>query len=169
MKRNTLNYLLDGILALVMLGLLATGLLMRFVLPPRSGRLQLWGWDRHDFGDLHYWLVILLLAALLAHLALHWQWICLTTAKLLRPGRNSTPIKPLSRNLIGAGVLTAMIALSFGFVHLANKQVTNPRPTNDPSIQSSQPETGHPNRPRHGQRRNAPAKSPDLNPSGTIR
>lgn len=84
MKRNTLNFLLDGALALLMLGLLGTGLLMRFVLPPGSGRHRLvWGWNRHDWGDVHWWLVIVFLVVLLAHLALHWQWIRITTARML--------------------------------------------------------------------------------------
>ena len=40
MKRNTLNFLIDLVSAIVLLGITATGLIVRFVLPPGSGR----GW-----------------------------------------------------------------------------------------------------------------------------
>jgi len=155
MKRNTLNYLLDGALALAMAGLLATGLLMRFVLPPRSGRLQLWGWDRHQWGDLHLWVVIFFLAVLLAHLALHWQWVCVTTSRLFRRRQGAAPMKPLARNLLGTGLLVAVIGLCFGFVHLANSQVTDPRSSDRPQIQSTQHQPGQGAQLRLGRHRNA--------------
>jgi hypothetical protein len=35
----------------------------------------LWGFTRHEWGDIHYWIAIALLAVLSAHLVLHWNWI----------------------------------------------------------------------------------------------
>ena len=36
--------------------LITTGVLMRYVLPPGSGRrAAIWGLDRHGWGDLHFW------------------------------------------------------------------------------------------------------------------
>lgn len=62
-RRNTLNFLVDLITLLVMLGVVTTGLLLRWVLPPSSrggaGR-TLWSWGRHDFGDLHFYLVLVM-------------------------------------------------------------------------------------------------------------
>lgn len=154
MKRNTLNYLLDGALALAMAGLLATGLLMRFVLPPRSGRLQLWGWDRHDWGDLHLWVVIFFLAVLLAHLALHWQWVCITTSRLFRRQPcPAAPMKPLIRNLLGAVALVVFVGLCFGFVRFANSRVTNPQSNQGAQLQSPQHEPGQGVRLRLGRHR----------------
>ena len=37
MKRNTLNFVIDAASALTMAGMIATGLVIRFVLPPGSG------------------------------------------------------------------------------------------------------------------------------------
>ena len=59
MKRNTLNFVIDATSALVMVGMIATGLLLRFVLPPGSGsRRMLWIWGRHDWGDLRFRLAV---------------------------------------------------------------------------------------------------------------
>ena len=59
MRRNTINFLVDAASALVVIGLVATGLLTRFVLPPGSGSWRLlWGMGRHDWGDVHFWLAV---------------------------------------------------------------------------------------------------------------
>ena len=41
MRRNTVNFLVDLASALIIFGLIATGLLSRFVLPPGSGSRRL--------------------------------------------------------------------------------------------------------------------------------
>jgi len=159
MKRNTLNYLLDIALALAMLGLLGTGLVMRFVLPPGSGRQRLlWGWGRHDWGDLHYWLVGFFLVILVVHLALHWQWACVATARLFRRRQGATAqLTPWARNLAGVTVLLAITGLSYGFVRLANRQATATQPSANTQMQSETHEPGQGTRPRMGRHRNNPA------------
>ncbi|MCC6425099.1 MAG: DUF4405 domain-containing protein [Phycisphaerales bacterium] len=159
LKRNTLNFLLDVALALAMLGLLGTGLVMRFVLPPGSGRQRLlWGWGRHDWGDLHYWLVLFFLLVLIVHLAMHWRWACVTTAKLFRRGSGATPkLKPLAGNLIGVAVLLVITGLSYGFVRFANQQTTATGHSTGSQVQSQTHEPNHDTRPRMGRHRNNPA------------
>ncbi len=84
MKRNTLNYVIDLIGLVVMWGLLVTGLLIKYVLPPGSGHfLAIGGMNRHDFGDIHFWLAIGVLVVVFLHVLLHWQWVCATTRKLV--------------------------------------------------------------------------------------
>ncbi|HUO10433.1 MAG TPA: DUF4405 domain-containing protein, partial [Phycisphaerae bacterium] len=57
MKRNTLNFVMDVVLAVLAAGMIGTGLVMRYILPPGSGQWRLlWGLGRHDWGDLHFWL-----------------------------------------------------------------------------------------------------------------
>ena len=88
MKRNKLNYLIDLLSLLLFCGLVWTGSLIYFILPPGSrsgGGLTLWGLDRHQFGDIHLGLAIALVVALLIHIALHWRWICHTTLTFIRP------------------------------------------------------------------------------------
>lgn len=76
MGRNTLNFLTDSVAAATMLGMVASGIILRFALPPGSTRsFELWGLTRHQWGDLHFWLAIAALGVVIIHLALHWTWI----------------------------------------------------------------------------------------------
>lgn len=74
--RRVINLLLYFCLCL----LLGTGALMTWRLPPASrgggGRGQtVLGWDRHDWGDLHFWLGLGFVALVALHLALNVQWL----------------------------------------------------------------------------------------------
>ncbi len=76
MKRTTLNAVVDALAFAGFVLLVATGVLMRWTLPPGSGRhLTVWGLGRHEWGVVHFWVSVALLAALAAHVALHWRWI----------------------------------------------------------------------------------------------
>ncbi|MFZ1539716.1 MAG: DUF4405 domain-containing protein, partial [Chromatiaceae bacterium] len=76
MNRPTLNFLIDAMAFIAFAFLTTTGVLTRYVLPPGSGRYAtLWGLNRHGWGDLHFWVAVVLLGVLALHLALHWRWI----------------------------------------------------------------------------------------------
>lgn len=90
MKRPQLNFVIDAAAFIAFLALLSTGLVLRYRLPPGSGRLEaqgggpeaegrlialVWGWTRHDWGDVHFWVALTLVAVLALHLFLHWRWI----------------------------------------------------------------------------------------------
>lgn len=125
MKRNTLNFLVDLVSAMVMLGIIATGLLIRFVLPPGSGHSKtLWTWGRHEWGGVHFWLATAAGVLLLVHVALHWQWICVTTVRLVRrsDGEHAHP-SSLARNLAGVALSACLIGLFIGCVWIAQAQV----------------------------------------------
>jgi uncharacterized protein DUF4405 len=82
MKRSDINFLVDAVAFLGLILLVSTGLIMRFVLPPfqggrsgESGPFLLWGWDRHQWGEIHFWIAAGLLVVMVVHLFLHWKWI----------------------------------------------------------------------------------------------
>lgn len=90
MKRTQLNFAIDGAAFFAFLLLLSTGLLLQYQLPVVSGGLAgrgvghgagdreislLWGWTRHEWGQIHYWIAGLLVAVLATHVILHWKWI----------------------------------------------------------------------------------------------
>lgn len=129
MKRNTLNFAVDGVTALVMFGLVATGLIVRFVLPPGSGRSRLlWGLGRHDWGDLHFWLAVGISVMVLIHTALHWRWVCATALRLFRRGATEpASVGRTSGNLAGFGLLVLIVGFFAGFVWLAQINVQEVR------------------------------------------
>ena len=75
--------------------LMATGTVMRWILPPGSGGgaghgaglgrgrhllegdhvKTFLGWGRHDWGNLHLWLAVIFLWILGLHLIMNWPWI----------------------------------------------------------------------------------------------
>ena len=84
MKRTTLNLIIDAIGFVGFVFLTATGVLVRYVLPPGSGHhTTLWGLDRHDWGGLHFWIAVGFFVVLALHLLFHWRWIVCMTKKLL--------------------------------------------------------------------------------------
>jgi hypothetical protein len=82
--RTSTNLWLDVASLVVMIGLAATGGLIHFVLPAGSGRSHtLFGFGRHDFGQLHFYLAVAAIALLALHVLLHWSWICSVAANAL--------------------------------------------------------------------------------------
>jgi len=128
MKRNTLNFVIDAITAMVMLGMIATGLLLRFVLPPGSGsRRVLWGWDRHDWGDLHFWLAVGIGAIIILHVALHWQWVCVTALRCVPGCRQHPSPREFTRNLSGASLILLLAGILGCFVWIARAATSDVR------------------------------------------
>jgi hypothetical protein len=88
MSKSAINFLVDTIAlaAIILLG--STGFLIRFVLPPGSGHFsQLWGMDRHQWGQVHFWIAIVLLSTVVLHFLQHWHWVVGMVKG--RPGRAS--------------------------------------------------------------------------------
>ena len=106
MNRSGANLAIDAAAFAAFVFLTATGVLVRYVLPPRSGHFRtLWGLDRHEWGHVHFWTAVAFLAVLAVHLALHWRWI----ACMIR-----------GRPREGSGVRVAMAAVGvLGLVGIA--------------------------------------------------
>lgn len=76
MKRTNLNFIIDTVAFTGFVLLTTTGVLMRYVLPPGSGRYStIWGLDRHEWGGIHFWISVIFFSILALHLVLHWRWI----------------------------------------------------------------------------------------------
>jgi hypothetical protein len=84
MDKPKLNFIIDALMFLVIMAMAGLGFLMNYVLIPgreawikfgRKVNLTLWGWDRHDWGDIHLYLGFLLLGLLCLHIILHWRQI----------------------------------------------------------------------------------------------
>lgn len=93
MSRATVNLWLDLVALILMLGLMLSGGVLYFVLPPGTGHShQLFGIGRHDYGAIHAWLSVALVVVLVLHVVLHWTFVCCVVAKQLgkdRPGKKA--------------------------------------------------------------------------------
>ncbi|MFZ2171634.1 MAG: DUF4405 domain-containing protein [Methylococcaceae bacterium] len=104
MNRTIANIIIDIIAAFLFLGMIATGYLLRFPLPPGSNKtLSLWGYTRHQWGDIHFWISLGLLIVLAVHLVLHWNWIVTVI------GKRCHLVKTAHPSLVRSGILTIVI------------------------------------------------------------
>jgi len=128
-RRNTLNFLIDSVTALVMLGMIATGLLVRYVLPPGSGghgqgpAKALWGLDRHDWGDIHFWTAVTLAGLLILHVALHWSWVCATIRRWVVGPEAAGRSTAWARNAYGVAFVGLLVVLVGSFLWVAGAGV----------------------------------------------
>ncbi|MGR8997742.1 MAG: DUF4405 domain-containing protein [Gammaproteobacteria bacterium] len=106
MNRTIANIIIDIIAAFLFLGMIATGYLLHFPLPPGSNKtLSLWGYTRHQWGEVHFWISLGLLAVLLVHLVLHWNWIVTVI------GKRCHLVKTAHPSLVRSGILTAGVVI----------------------------------------------------------
>lgn len=101
MDKPRLNFVVDAIMFMLLMAIVGLGLLMKFVLIPgrerwakygRNVELSLFGWDRHDWGAIHFYLAVALLGVLIFHLILHWQMIVALFRRLLPTPRTRTVV-----------------------------------------------------------------------------
>ncbi len=106
MKSTIANIIIDIVAAFLFLGMIATGYILRFPLPPGSNKtLSLWGFSRHQWGDVHFWISMGLLVVLVVHLVLHWNWIVTVI------GKRCHLVKTAHPSLVRSGILTGGILI----------------------------------------------------------
>lgn len=114
------NFWLDVLSLIVMIGLAATGGLIHFALPAGTGHFYtLFGWNRHDIGQLHFYLAVAAMVLLALHVLLHWNWVCCVIAK--RRG-NETPSRK-TQTMWGVSLLLGATLLLGGGLFWASTAV----------------------------------------------
>lgn len=128
MHRPTLNFLIDTVAFVAFAFLTTTGILTRYLLPPGSGRwATLWGLNRHQWGDLHFWVAVVLLGVLAIHLVLHWRWIlCIVRGK--RPDSSGSRVALGLVGLFGILALAAAPLLAPVERHAVPRQASGLEP-----------------------------------------
>jgi hypothetical protein len=122
LNRTKINFVVDVIALLAFVFLTATGFLLYNTLPAGSGHFtRIWGLDRHEWGQIHFWIAIIILAALAIHVILHWRWIVSIVKGRPREGSGNR----VGLGLFGVMMLTAL-ALS-PFFGTVEKTGTPPR------------------------------------------
>ena len=106
MKRGTLNFVVDLVSFIDLVCLALTGFIMKYILPPGTGGRgrvlhegrgveqikELWSMTRHQWGDIHFYLALLFLILMVAHIILHWGWIKSYFKSLLGMSRKRTGV-----------------------------------------------------------------------------
>lgn len=89
MKRIALNFIVDLVSFICLLGLAFTGFIIKAVLPPGTGGRgqqlheglgrehikDFWSMSRHEWGDVHFCLALIFVFLIVVHIILHWGWI----------------------------------------------------------------------------------------------
>ncbi len=118
MKRPTINLSVDAAAFAAFVLLTSTGVLLRYVLPPGSGhRTILWGLDRHDWGQIHFWISMAFLVCLAIHLVLHRRWI----ASVIRGRPREGSALRVALGIIGLLAVLAAAAAPF-FAEVEHEQ-----------------------------------------------
>lgn len=108
MKRPVQNLVVDSIAFVLFVVLVATGLLMYVNLPPGSHGWAIWGLGRHDWGAIHFWVAVGMLAVMAVHLLLHWRWIVSMVKG--RPAKGPRARHRIALALVGVGALLILAA-----------------------------------------------------------
>lgn len=116
MKRSSLNLFIDVLAFIGLILLLGSGLLIRYILPPGSGKsLAIWSLTRHEWGEVHFWIAAFLIAVVTVHLVLHWRWIISVLENKPREGSGM-------RFAFGViGLITVLIIVAAPFLSLKEK------------------------------------------------
>lgn len=84
MRQSSLNFVVDMVGLVLLIGLTVTGSVMKWVLLPGSGGRQGGGGEhvktllslgRHDWGGIHFWLAGAFVLLVVVHIAMHYNWI----------------------------------------------------------------------------------------------
>lgn len=106
MNRLLINILTDLLAAVALTVMVATGIVIWFVLPPGTNRTHwLWGLLRHEWGAIHAAASAVLLAAVTLHIALHWRWLVTNLCK--RAGLGGWAAR--HERLAGAAVVLVLV------------------------------------------------------------
>ncbi len=130
MRRNTLNFTVDTLALVGMVAMTATGLVIRYTLPPGSGGREggrastLWGLSRHGWGDVHFWIAVGIAAMLLLHVFLHWQWVWKTVFHFLSSrSRVRRHLTPAASKFWGLGFFLLVAGVIASFLWIADASV----------------------------------------------
>jgi hypothetical protein len=121
MRRTGLNLVVDLATAVAMFGMLLTGYVIRFALPPGTNKdWMLWGMTRHAWGAIHFWISTVLLLLVVVHLCLHWHWVASVVRQRLGMAKPSpSAIVP---DAIFAAIGFALTFIAFAWIAHASVQ-----------------------------------------------
>lgn len=118
MKKSTINFIIDAIMLLCLCAITGIGLLIKYILPAGQDRWAIYGsnqpmqWlnmDRHQWGDIHFIISLLMIALLVVHVILHWSFITCIFSRFIKA-------QPLKRTLGWSFGLIGLFLIIFPFL-----------------------------------------------------
>ena len=106
MKKSSLIKLIDVAAFIGFIFVVSTGVLLRYILPTRSGKaIEIFGMNRHEWGDIHFQITVAFLIILSIHLFLHWKFF----VRMFQDGFKSAGAYRLVLSIVA---LVAVLALA---------------------------------------------------------
>ena len=130
-SKTILNFIVDAVLLSLVLSLLLTAAVLRFVFPApsTSAGWTLWGFDYDAWSNFQFGLVTVIGLAILLHVMLHWSWVCgVIVTKLLRRSNRVSKLDDGQQTLWGVGMLIVVvnfIGLLLGLAYLMIQSPAN--------------------------------------------
>ncbi len=109
MKKAMMNFFMDTLLVLVLMGQIFTGILLHGF-PPELADTTVLGLTRYTWGTIHWTVSILFALVIIVHLVLHWGWVKATALKYIR---------------MRSKVLLSLTVIAFLFIFLMPYYVTS--------------------------------------------
>ena len=130
-SKTIVNFAVDASLLVLVLSLLFTAAVLRFVfpVPSASAGWTLWGRGYDAWANFQFALVSVLGLAILLHVMLHWSWVCgVIVTKLLRRSGAKNTLDEGQQTLWGVGMLIVVVNILGLMIGLAYLMVQSPVP-----------------------------------------
>lgn len=126
-SRAMVNFWLDAALLMLLVALIWTSLVLRFVFPPGplAKGWRLWGYTYDAWAELQFGILATLTLGVLLHVMLHWSWVCGILAT--RFSRNKGRIDEGLQTIYGVGLLIFLLTLLGVGVALASLNIQHLR------------------------------------------
>jgi hypothetical protein len=130
-SKTIVNFTVDATLLVLVVSLLFTAAVLRFVFPApsTSAGWTLWGRGYDAWANFQFALVSVLGLAILLHVMLHWSWVCgVIVTKLLRRSGLKNTLDEGQQTLWGVGMLIVVVNILGLLIGLAYLTLQGPGP-----------------------------------------
>lgn len=131
LSRTIVNLLLDVVLMLILLFLVGSACVVRFVFPPGTAAKgwKLWGMDYDAWANVEFITLCVILLAVLVHVMLHWNWVCsVIAARVFQLKGTGSRLDEGTQTLYGVATLIAFLGAIGILLALATLTVRSPTP-----------------------------------------
>ncbi len=121
--KSKVNFIIDAIMMLLFTAIAGISFLIKYVLVPGSVRWEKYGrnvelsWlgmDRHEWGSIHFYIGLVLIALLILHIILHWRLILSMFEHI---------VSTRSARLLSGSIFVILCVIMLGFALFVDPEV----------------------------------------------